>query len=232
MIANVRKDEKMKLYLSSYRLGNKAAELGKMVGGTKRIGVIRNALDLSTDLARLKEGREREFRDLQQLGLQPEELDLRKFFDTPERLGGQMEQYDALWVVGGNSFVLRRAMRQSGLDNVLLARKQDDHFVYAGYSAGVCVVTQTLKGIHLVDPPETVPEGYTNEIIWDGLNFVSFSVAPHYRSDHPESPAIENVVAYFIDNKLPFIALRDGEVYIDDMKLPNQAMHQQPVAGK
>jgi dipeptidase E len=107
-------------------------------------------------------------------------------------------------------------MRQSGLDAILLEKVQDQQFVYAGYSAGACVVTPTLRGIHLVDYTDVVPEGYAEEIIWDGLGLVPFSIAPHYRSDHPESELIERSVAYFIDHKIPFIALRDGEVYIQD----------------
>ena len=127
-----------------------------------------------------------------------------------------MDQLDGLWVVGGNTFILRRAMQQSGLDSILLKR-QGAQFVYAGYSAGICVMTPTLKGIHLVDDPTIIPEGYSEEIVWDGLNLVPFCIAPHYRSDHPESKLIEKSVAFFIENKIPFIALRDGEVYIRDL---------------
>ena len=211
----------MKLYLSSFGLGNKACELGKMVTGKRRIGVIRNSLDFSSDAARLRAGRDREFNDLQQLGLQPDEINLRDYFGASGRLCGILEEYDGLWVVGGNSFILRRAMRQSGLDSILQERKFDDQFVYAGYSAGVCVATPTLKGIHLDDPPDVVPESYNAEVIWDGLGFVPFCIAPHYRSEHPESPVIERVVSFFIENKMPFIALQDGEVYIEDS--PNHA---------
>jgi dipeptidase E len=213
----------MKLYLSSYRLGNRTAELEQMVVGRKRMGVVRNALDFSTDKARLNEGREREFDALRQVGLHPDEIDLRDYFGSPANLRKVVEQYDGLWVVGGNSFVLRRAIQQSGLDNILLERVGDRQFVYAGYSAGVCVVTPTLKGIHLVDPPEVLPEGYNSGVVWDGLGLVPFSIAPHYRSDHPESPMIETVVTFFIGNRMPFIALRDGEVHIEDIRKLNSA---------
>jgi dipeptidase E len=108
-------------------------------------------------------------------------------------------------------------MQQSGLDAILFERTQDETFVYAGYSAGICVMTPTLKGIHLVDDPEIVLEGYRAEIIWDGLGFVPFSFAPHYRSDHRESALIEKSVEFFIAQKIPFIALHDGEVYITEI---------------
>ena len=46
----------MKLYLSSVGLGDNASELGGLVTGEKRIGVIRNSLDFSDDQARLDAG--------------------------------------------------------------------------------------------------------------------------------------------------------------------------------
>jgi dipeptidase E len=204
----------MKLYLSSYRLGNRALELAQMVGGGKRVGVVRNALDFSSDTARLEEGRAREFKDLQELGLIPEDVDLREYFDAPERLGSVVARLDALWVVGGNTFVLRRAISQSGLDAVLAKKSHDPAFVYAGYSAGSCVMGITLRGIDLVDDPAVVPARYSDAPVWDGLSFVPFAIAPHYRSLHPESGLMENVIDYFIANQIPFIALRDGEAYV------------------
>jgi dipeptidase E len=204
----------MKLYLSSYRLGKRALDLGRMVRGRKRVGVVRSALDFSSDTDRLEQGRAREFEELQDIGLIPESLNLREYFGAPERLENLIDRLDALWVVGGNAFVLRRAMRESGLDVVLAKKSDDSTFVYAGYSAGSCVMGTTLRGIDLVNDPTVVPIGYSDAPVWDGLSFVPFAIAPHYRSTHPESGLMESVVDYFIRNKTPFIALRDGEVYV------------------
>jgi dipeptidase E len=68
-----------------------------------------------------------------------------------------------------------------------------------------------LHGIELVDNPSHVPDGYEADMLWEGLGVVPSIVAPHYRSNHPESAAIEQVVQYFIDHHLLFKALRDGE---------------------
>jgi dipeptidase E len=210
----------MKLYLSSYRIGNHGAVLASLVGGRKRVAVIRNALDFSDDQERLRLGREREFQALRELGLSPSELDLRPYFGVPERLAEVMPRFDGVWVVGGNVFLLRRAMRLSGLDGILRERIHDSRFVYAGYSAGACVLAPTLEGIHLADEPSRVPQGYPPEILWDGLGFLPFCIAPHYRSDHPESEMIERVVEYFLQNQIPFIALRDGAAYVAELRAP------------
>lgn len=215
----------MKLYLSSYRIGDHGSLLASLVGGHRRMAVIRNALDFSDDQERLRSGREREFQALRELGLSPSEVDLRDYFGASDRLTGIIDQFDGVWVVGGNVFILRRAMRLSGLDMILRKRIRDPRFVYAGYSAGACVLAPTLEGIHLADEPSRVPDGYSPEIPWEGLQFLPFCIAPHYRSDHPESEMIERSVEYFLERQIPFIALRDGEVYIADLReLPNEGL--------
>ena len=204
----------MNLYLSSFRIGNRGAELAKMLGPAKRVAVVRNAVDFSIDEARHYTGLERERADLSALGISSAGLDLRHYFGSPEALRRDLVEFSGLWVVGGNSFVLRRAMALSGLDAILRERAGDDAFTYAGYSAGACVLPPTLRGIHLADDPEMTPFGYTGDVLWDGLGLIPFCIAPHYRSDHPESPLIEKVVEYYVANGTPFITLRDGDDYI------------------
>ncbi|WP_301108021.1 hypothetical protein [Sporosarcina sp.] len=46
------------------------------------------------------------------------------------------------------------------------------------------------------------------------MHIVDYAIAPHYKSDHPESQDIDRSIEYMIDNKIPFIALKDGEVLI------------------
>lgn len=41
-----------------------------------------------------------------------------------------------------------------------------------------------------------------------------YYIVPHYRSDHPESAMMENVVSYYEEKKLPFYALKDGEALV------------------
>jgi dipeptidase E len=199
--------------------------LSGLIGGAKRVCVIRNALDFSTDEDRLRDGRRQEFQDLAALGLSPSELDLRAYFGAQDCLAEAINGFDALWVVGGNTFVLRQAMRLSGLDAILHKLVRNSEFVYAGYSAGACVLAPTLEGIHLADEPAIVPDGYPAEVLWEGVGLLPFCVAPHYRSDHPESGMIDHAVEYFLHNKMPFIALKDGEVYVADLSIaPNDPL--------
>jgi len=205
----------MRLYLSSFRLGAEPDALLDLLDGGRRVAVVANADDYKGPSERAASAR-REQEDLRRLGLESEELDLRRYFGRPAALARELAGIDLLWVRGGNAFVLRRALRQSGADTVLVELLDADALVYAGYSAGPAVLAPTLRGLHLVDDPGLVPDGYDPPVIWDGLAVLPYSILPHYRSQHPESAAVENSVAYLIERHLPFVALRDGEALVRD----------------
>ncbi|MDR3691014.1 MAG: Type 1 glutamine amidotransferase-like domain-containing protein [Fimbriimonas sp.] len=206
----------MRLYLSSFTLGDRPDELLSLLRGKKRAAVIVNAADAGPE-ERRPTSVAREIGFMASLGLEATDVDLRHYFGRQDELGAVLAGFDLLWVRGGNCFVLRRALRMSGADEIIVDRLSRDTIVYAGYSAAMAVLVPHMRGMELVDDPKVVPSGYDPEILWQGLNLLPYTVAPHYRSDHPESPMIEDVVAYFIDNHLPFIALRDGEaIVIDD----------------
>jgi dipeptidase E len=204
----------VKFYLSSYHLCNEPWRLSALRAKNNRVAVVQNALDAYTDLEKRKSGLEGEFADLKAIGLVPEELDLRVFFGEAVRLQKCIDGFGYLWVTDGNTFVLRRAFSLSGLDSILQKKLHEDDFVYSGYSAGICVLAPTLKGIDIADDPQAVPEGYSSEIIWTGLGFIPYCIAHHYRSNHFESELIEKSVVYFIEQKIPFLALRDGEALV------------------
>jgi dipeptidase E len=151
---------------------------------------------------------------LAEIGLKGEELDLRDHFNDHAALAVKLRQYGGVWVMGGNAFALRRAMRQSGFDQCAPELVLNDSLVYGGFSAGAVVACKTLEGIELVDDLGQLPESYESKIIWKGLGFYEKSIAPHYKSDHPETAAIDKVVAYFEEKKMPYTALHDGEVIV------------------
>lgn len=159
---------------------------------------------------RLKE----EIDKLTSLGLKPEELDLRKYFGKVNELNKVIKRFDYFWVRGGNVFLLRRAYEQSGFDKLLVELLQNDSVAYGGFSAGICVLAPSLKGIENVDPIDDISEGYDNAVVWDGLGVVGYAIAPHYKSDHPESADIDKCVDYFKANGIPYKTLRDGEAII------------------
>jgi dipeptidase E len=206
----------MRLYLSSYRLGDRAGALLALLGFGKKAALVENALDNIPAAAR-RNYREEVYdprAELASLGITAEDFDLRHYFASGASLERDLSRYDLVWVTGGNAFTLRRAMRQSGFDTVIAGMLDRDSIVYGGFSAGAVVAGPNLSGFELMDEPGEQPEGYSPYPVLDGLNLVDFAIVPHYRSLHPEAPAAGRCARFMAARKLPFRALRDGEAIV------------------
>jgi dipeptidase E len=198
------------MYLSSYRLGNDPGVL-RRPDQDGRAGIILNALDVYGETRARDFGRE--IADLEGLGYRTEEIDLRDYFQGRPGLEGRLAGLDLLWAVGGNSFVLARAMTAVGFREALLPAMASG-LMYAGYSAGICVTGPDLDGIHLMDDPEDIPQGYDPNMPATTLGLVPFRILPHWRSDHPETKAADRAVEYLERQDLPYRTLRDGEALV------------------
>lgn len=208
----------MRLYLSSFRIGDRPDRLrGLLGGGPARIAVIADAVDAAPQDVR-RAGVERELDALAGLGLQPEELDLRDFFDRPPgAVASALDAFPAVWVRGGNTFVLRHALARSGADAALTARLHRDTLVYAGYSAGPCVLAPSLRGLELSDSPEEVTRLWGAEPRWDGLGVLDRAFVPHVDSPgHPETELCGRVAAHYREHGTPHLTLRDGQALVVD----------------
>lgn len=149
--------------------------------------------------------------DLLALGITSEELDLRNYFGKKNELQTRLKKFGLLWASGGNTFILRSAMKESGFDQLLPEILKDNTIVYGGFSAGACVVCPTLRGIELADDPNEIPPGYPTTIVWDGIGLVDFHIVPHFQATYGE---IDEVTSYYEKNKIVYYVLRDGEVII------------------
>jgi dipeptidase E len=205
----------MRLYLSSERLGERAGALLAMLSGP-RVAIIANGYDGSSAMARDIYRTEvyDPIAEFKSLGLEPHELDLRAHFGDAPSLRQRLAAYDLVWVMGGNSFVLRRAMKQSGFDNVVRDLLDTDAIAYGGYAAGAVVAGPNLRGLELMDDPFELPEGYDEPLVWSGLGLTPFVLVPHYRSRHPEAASAEKVVSYMRARRTRYRALSDGEVIV------------------
>lgn len=203
----------MKLFLSSYRLGNSPEAFSEMVAEGGQVAVIENAKD-SMPPSERSERLAQQIEAIESLGLKASELDLRNHFGKKLDAKRDLANHDAVWVCGGNVFLLRRAMRDSGFDEAIQERIKNEEIVYGGYSAGSCVLSPSLRGIELVDDSTAVEQVYGKEVVWEGLGLIPFSIAPHYHSEHPEAEAIEKVVTFFEQENIPYKAVRDGQAIV------------------
>lgn len=206
----------MNYYLSSYKLGNELEKLNQLVKKTSgNIGYIPNSLDyIGADPQKRAESTQNDILDLQSHGCNVEIVDLRNYFGKVDELKNKLQSLGGLYVRGGNTFVLRQAMRLSGFDNLIGELQKREHFLYIAYSAGVCVLTPTLKPYAITDDANNFPYPEITEQIWEGFGIIPFVFQPHFKSDHPESASTDKEIEYCIENKLLFKAYHDGEVLI------------------
>ncbi|WP_433182083.1 Type 1 glutamine amidotransferase-like domain-containing protein [Actinoallomurus sp. CA-150999] len=209
----------MRMYLSSFRLGDRPDRLLALLDGSgpADIAVVANAIDAQPEEER-RAGVRREIDALTDLGLRPVELDLRDYFDHPgDGVATVLARFPALWVRGGNVFMLRHALARSGADTALTDLLRRDAVVYAGYSAGACVLAPGLRGLEHCDDPQVVPDTYGEPAIWTGLGVLDHAIVPHVDSPgHPESEALNAVAARYRAEGVPYRPLRDGQVLVID----------------
>lgn len=206
----------MKLYLSSYKIGDESEKLKKLMPEfNRKIGYISNALDFTeANYESIKKYIESDISELEEVGFIVEKLDLKNYFYKDKELKTKLDALDGIWVSGGNTFILRQAMRLSGFDALIKELIYRKDFLYGGYSAGCCVLSQSLKAYAIVDDPNDRPYPELQETIWEGLGLISYVFLPHYQSDHSESNDINKELDFCIKNNLSFKTLRDGEVII------------------
>jgi dipeptidase E len=204
----------MKFYLSSFKFGKKKHQLKDLAPGPE-ILIIPNALDFrpSSDektVISLENKKDR----LRELGLEPTVVDLKEYFGEPDELKTIIERTGAVFVLGGNVFILRQAMRLSRLDTILSGQIDDPNFLYAGYSAAGCVLAPSLEPYKVVGDATLTPYYEQAGVIWEGLGLVDFAFMPHWHSDHPESAAIDRGIQYCEEHGIKYKAVADGDVLI------------------
>ncbi|MGN2641392.1 Type 1 glutamine amidotransferase-like domain-containing protein [Nocardia takedensis] len=204
----------MRLFLSSYRFGAHRDRLLDMVGAPGRVAVIPNACDawpamwqgaVTSDLGPLRA-----------MGFRPEVLDLRDYIGEPDSLARRMAEFPLLWVRGGNTFVLRAQFARSGADLVLPRLLAEDALVYAGYSAGACLLTPDLHGLETSDDPGEVEPTCGVAPRWDGLGLVDRPIVPHLDSPTDPDGFGDRLAADLRARGVPHWGLTDDEVVVVD----------------
>ena len=206
----------MRLFLSSSLFGDHGNDLVEMVGTGSRFAVILNALD---NFPEIKRDYVRQYVEplLRQFGFHGEEFDLRSYFTHALPLSDDLRRFDVVWATGGNAFLLRRAMAASRFDVILPQLLRSSPIVYGGWSAGSVVAGEDLYGIDCIDDPLAMAPGYpAGESPSAGLGLINATIVPHFESEHPEAAAATASVRVIEASGRPAIALRDGEVIVQD----------------
>lgn len=170
-----------------------------------------NALD-GSDEDRRRKDIEYQIANLEALNLDADEFDLREH--DADSIAADFGDPAFVWVRGGNVFTLRAAMARSGADQVIVHGLRHDAFVYAGFSAGACVLAPSLAGLERCDSVQDCRTTY-GDVKFDGLGILDRPVVPHLSSpDHPETDILGEVAAQYEMEQQPFWPLRDGQALV------------------
>lgn len=150
--------------------------------------------------------------NLRTIGLEADDFDLRR--EDPATIEEHFGAPDFVWVRGGNVFTLRASLAKSGLDSVIVDRLEGDSLVYAGFSAGACVLAPSLAGLELCDATDVSLATY-GTVRTDGLGILDRRIVPHLDSPgHPETEVLGTVARNYDRDGQPYWALRDGQALL------------------
>jgi dipeptidase E len=197
----------MKLYLSSIGIpipDDLANLLGKPLNSVS-VALIPNAKDYYSDRAR-KFTLDSRLAYMAQFGLDTDVVDLRDYNES-EALKQKLTNYDLIWAMGGNTFILRYEMKRSGFDKII-RQLLDQGIVYGGDSAGALVVGLSLASIESADEP-----AFAEEVIEDGIGLIPFHILPHV-----DNSEFADVIPTFknLHEGDDIIELKDSEAVVFD----------------
>src|SRR4029453_8730905 len=117
-----------------------------------------------------------------------------------------IEQTDAIFIGGGNTFRLLKALQDLDLLDPI-GRKEKGGAPYIGSSAGCNVAGPTIKTTK--DMPIVQPRSF------DSLGLVPFQISPHFQdpdlhSKHMGETQEERILQFLEENDTPVVGIREG----------------------
>ena len=125
---------------------------------------------------------------------------------TPADPEKAVEETDAIFIGGGNTFRLLKSLQDLGFIEAI-RRKVKSGAPYIGSSAGSNVAGPTIKTTK--DMPIVQPHSF------DSLGLVPFQISPHYQDPDPNSRHMgetqeERILQFLEESETPVVGMREG----------------------
>ncbi|MGP5241582.1 Type 1 glutamine amidotransferase-like domain-containing protein [Corynebacterium flavescens] len=191
----------MNMLLLSLNVGAVPAFLEQCVGGLARplrLGYITDAAEGLHFAAAERTG-------VAELGYELVDISARR--ETAASFAEVLGSLDAVYVAGGETFLLLEALRSNGTGDVLAERVRAG-LPYIGCSAGSIITGPSVTPAELMDSRDVAP-GLSSD---RGLGLIDKVIVPHADGKLPPYPAelIARIVETYGD-KYPLLLLRDGQ---------------------
>lgn len=206
----------MLLYLSSQKFGSNINVLKEWLKThNNKILLIFNALDAKKK-EKIDSNIEEDTKLLVEIGFDVKIINLQDYFGKFEKLEKEFFKYNSYCVMGGNVFVLRKAMEYSGFDVFLHKISSNPNYLYIGYSAGSAILSKNLKVLNIVDEPINFYNS-NDKTFYNGIGLIDYIFVPHYKSDYHKVKLIEEIIKKCKKENISFRAVKDGKVIIEDL---------------
>lgn len=185
------------LHGSGY-LDHAANEIQDFLGGAKRVLFVPFALhdrDKYADQARAR---------FEKMGYELDSIHTAE--SRKQKAEGRLQEADAIFIGGGNTFRLLKALYDHDLIDAIRERVRKG-MLYMGSSAGSNVAAPTIRTTN--DMPIVQPPSF------EALGLVRFQINPHYldadpNSTHKGETREERLIQFLEDNETPVAGLREG----------------------
>jgi dipeptidase E len=139
-------------------------------------------------------------------GLQPLGVTVRSLHAEPDPVAA-VASAEVLFVGGGNTFRLLRAVRKAGLVEPVRRRVLAGQLSYLGSSAGSNLACPTIRTTN--DMPIVEPDSF------EAFGLLPFQINPHYLDPEPGSTHMgetreERIRQFLEENDVPVLGLREG----------------------
>lgn len=129
---------------------------------------------------------------------------------TDVAISDKLENFNAIFVSGGNTFYLLDQAIKSGFDQILKT-KLEQGTIYIGSSAGSTIIGKGVNLVSTVDDPSKAPD-----LTSDGLGIINAAILPHWGSSDFKTGYLASAESMYTES-IPIILLNNKQyLWVDD----------------